>query len=63
MNLIFLRHGEATDNVKKLLSDKEIYWSTFHIQKGNFEIFNNMYFGLLVCKKHIFLSYIICFNI
>lgn len=28
MNLIFLRHGEATDNVKKLLSDKEIYWST-----------------------------------
>ena len=28
MNLIFLRHGEATDNVKQLLSDKEIYWST-----------------------------------
>ncbi len=28
MNLIFLRHGEATDNVKELLSDKEIYWST-----------------------------------
>ena len=27
MNLIFLRHGEATDNVKELLSDKEIYWS------------------------------------
>ena len=27
MNLIFLRHGEATDNVKKLISDKEIYWS------------------------------------
>ena len=27
MNIIFMRHGEATDNVKKLLSDKEIYWS------------------------------------
>ncbi len=27
MNLIFMRHGEATDNVKELLSDKEIYWS------------------------------------
>ena len=27
MNLIFLRHGEATDNVKGLISDKEIYWS------------------------------------
>ena len=27
MNLIFLRHGEATDNVKELISDKEIYWS------------------------------------
>ena len=44
MNLIFLRHGEATDNVKKLLFDKKIYESTFHIQKGNFEIFNNMVF-------------------
>lgn len=28
MNIIFLRHGEATDNVKQLISDKEIYWST-----------------------------------
>ena len=28
MNLIFLRHGEATDNVKEIISDKEIYWST-----------------------------------
>lgn len=28
MNIIFLRHGEATDNVKELFSDKEIYWST-----------------------------------
>ena len=27
MNLIFMRHGEATDNIKKLISDKEIYWS------------------------------------
>lgn len=28
MNIIFLRHGEAIDNVKALISDKEIYWST-----------------------------------
>lgn len=27
MNLFFMRHGEATDNVKELISDKEIYWS------------------------------------
>lgn len=27
MNIIFMRHGEATDNVKGLISDKEIYWS------------------------------------
>ncbi|MDD3242015.1 MAG: phosphoglycerate mutase family protein [Bacilli bacterium] len=27
MNIIFMRHGEATDNVKKIISDKEIYWS------------------------------------
>lgn len=27
MNVIFLRHGQATDNVKGLISDKEIYWS------------------------------------
>ena len=27
MNLIFMRHGEATDNVAELISDKEIYWS------------------------------------
>lgn len=27
MNLIFMRHGDATDNVKELISDKEIYWS------------------------------------
>ncbi len=28
MNIIFMRHGNATDNVKKIISDKEIYWST-----------------------------------
>ncbi|MEG0220818.1 MAG: histidine phosphatase family protein [Clostridia bacterium] len=28
MNIVFMRHGEATDNVKKIISDKEIYWST-----------------------------------
>ena len=28
MNIIFLRHGEALDNVKSLFSDREIYWST-----------------------------------
>lgn len=28
MNIIFMRHGEATDNVKEIISDKEIYWST-----------------------------------
>lgn len=28
MNLIFFRHGEATDNVNGIISDKEIYWST-----------------------------------
>lgn len=28
MKLIFLRHGEATDNVKEVISDREIYWST-----------------------------------
>lgn len=27
MSLIFMRHGEATDNVAGLISDKEIYWS------------------------------------
>ena len=24
MNLIFMRHGEATDNVREVISDKEI---------------------------------------
>ena len=28
MNIIFMRHGNATDNVKGIISDKEIYWST-----------------------------------
>lgn len=27
MKLILMRHGEATDNVNELISDKEIYWS------------------------------------
>lgn len=27
MNIVFIRHGEASDNVKQLISDKEIYWS------------------------------------
>lgn len=27
MNLILFRHGTSTDNVKGLISDKEIYWS------------------------------------
>ncbi len=27
MNIIFMRHGEATDNVREIISDKEIYWS------------------------------------
>lgn len=27
MNIIFMRHGEAVDNIKEVFSDKEIYWS------------------------------------
>lgn len=27
MNIIFMRHGEATNNVDEIISDKEIYWS------------------------------------
>jgi broad specificity phosphatase PhoE len=27
MNVILMRHGEAIDNVRELISDKEIYWS------------------------------------
>ena len=33
MNIIFLRHGEATDNVAELISDEEIYWSVL-TEKG-----------------------------
>ena len=33
MNIIFMRHGEASDNVKELISDREIYWSTL-TEKG-----------------------------
>ena len=41
MNLIFLRHGEATDNVKEIISDKEIYWSTL-TEKGKETIKNSI---------------------
>ena len=27
MNIIFMRHGESTNNVERVLSDREIYWS------------------------------------
>lgn len=35
MNLIFMRHGEASNNVKEYLSDKEIYWSLLTIKGQN----------------------------
>ena len=35
MNIIFLRHGEASDNVNELFSDKEIYWSTLTVKGIN----------------------------
>ena len=41
MNLIFLRHGESTDNVRKLLSDKEIYWSIL-TEKGKKEVIDSI---------------------
>ncbi len=28
MNIIFMRHGKSSNNVKKIISDKEIYFST-----------------------------------
>lgn len=37
MNLIFMRHGEASNNVKEYLSDKEIYWSLL-TRKGQNEV-------------------------
>lgn len=37
MNLFFIRHGEATDNVKELISDKEIYWSVL-TEKGKDDV-------------------------
>lgn len=37
MNLILFRHGEATDNVKGLISDKEIYWSIL-TEKGKEDV-------------------------
>ena len=41
MKIIFMRHGEATDNVKKVISDKEIYWSTL-THKGIEDVKNTM---------------------
>ena len=44
MNIIFMRHGEATDNVNELISDKEIYWSVL-TEKGKnsvLETINNI---------------------
>ena len=38
MNLIFMRYGEATDNVAGLISDKEIYYGKYSHQKNNFEL-------------------------
>lgn len=43
MNLIFMRHGEATDNVKELISDKEIYWSIL-TQKGKDDVIKSIDF-------------------
>ena len=41
MNLIFLRHGEATDNVKGLISDKEEYNSIL-TEKGKMNVINSI---------------------
>ena len=35
MNIIFMRHGEATDNVREIISDKEIYWSVLTTEGVN----------------------------
>lgn len=37
MNLIFMRHGESTNNKEEFLSDKEIYWSVL-TKKGKEEV-------------------------
>ena len=37
MNLIFMRHGESTNNKEEFLSDKEIYWSVL-TEKGKEEV-------------------------
>ena len=42
MNLIFLRHGESTDNVKGLISDKEEYNSIL-TEKGKMDVVNSIY--------------------
>ncbi len=41
MNIIFLRHGEATDNVAELISDEEIYWSVL-TDNGRKEVLNSI---------------------
>ena len=41
MNIFFMRHGEATDNVKGLISDKEIYWSIL-TDKGKIDVKNTL---------------------
>lgn len=41
MNLILFRHGEATDNVQGLISDKEIYWSIL-TEKGKKDVIESI---------------------
>lgn len=41
MNIIFMRHGQATDNAKKIISDKEVYWSTL-TKSGTKTILNSI---------------------
>lgn len=43
MNIIFMRHGEATDNVKELISDREIYWSVL-TKKGKETVLDSIKF-------------------
>ena len=41
MNIIFMRHGQATDNAKEIISDKEVYWSTL-TKSGTKTILNSI---------------------
>lgn len=43
MNIIFMRHGEATNNKDEFLSDKEIYWSIL-TEKGKEEVLESIKF-------------------